>query len=196
MLCKKCGGLVDPETKKCTDCGKQYSGFPVHWLLRGLAAALIIAMGVGLVYLYNQNQALAQELDTKTKEASEYESLYKGAESDANEWKEKYSAIYDEYEFYHDYAVIVGDGETNYHSYGCSRLFDNYGNMKVDGFWIHNVYAAEGLDYDPCPECLSEEDRGDWTIDDYRDELESLNESIDELEMQIRRNIPGGLDLP
>ena len=187
--CKHCGGLVDPETKKCTKCGKQYSEFPSRWLLRGLVAALIIAMGVGMVYLYNQNQALARELDAKTEEASSYESLYKGAESNENAWKEKYlaesdknSSMYDEYRFYHDYAVIVGDGETNYHSYGCSRLFDDYGNMKADGFWIYNINAAEGLDYDPCPECQSEEDRSDWTVDDYRDELEAINDFINELE--------------
>lgn len=144
--CKHCGGLVDPETKKCTKCGKQYFKFPTLAVVRGLVAALIIAMGVGLVYLYNQNQALAQELDMKTKEASRNESLYKGAESNANSWKNKYLSIYDEYQFYHDYAVIVQDGVTNYHSYGCPRIDYSY-------FWIYNIDAAEGLDYDPCPKC-------------------------------------------
>ncbi|MBQ6606772.1 MAG: zinc ribbon domain-containing protein [Firmicutes bacterium] len=151
--CKQCGGLIDPETKKCTKCGKQYFKSPKNMVSKVIVALLFLAMAGGLVYLFVQNQALAQDLNAKTKDASRYENLYKGAESNANEWKEKYlaerekySSIYNEYKFYHDYAVIVQEGVTNYHSYGCPRLDYHY-------FWIYNIGAAPGLGYDPCPEC-------------------------------------------
>lgn len=151
--CQKCGGVVDSETKKCTKCGKQYFKFPTKGVLRGLAAALIIAMGVGLVYLYNQNKALAQDLDVKTKEAFRFEKLYNLSEESADEWKEKYlaevenySSIYNEYSFYHNHAVIVAEGVTNYHSYGCPRI-------RGKSIWIYNTEAAIGKGYDPCPEC-------------------------------------------
>ena len=66
--CQKCGGVVDPETKKCTKCGKQYFKFPTRAVVRGLVAALIIAMGVGMVYLYNQNQVLEERIIKATSE--------------------------------------------------------------------------------------------------------------------------------
>lgn len=151
--CQKCGGIVDPETKKCLKCGKQYFKLPTNMVRKGIVALLFSAMTAGLVYLYMQNQALAQELDAKTKEASRLEMQRDIADNNANDWREKYLSIYDEYKFYHDYAVIVGKGITNYHSYGCSRLFDANGNWKMDGIWIYNINAAQGDDYDPCPEC-------------------------------------------
>ncbi len=144
--CQKCGGVVDPETKKCTKCGKQYFKFPTNMVRKGIAAFLFLVMAAGLIYLYTQNQALAQELDVKTKEASRIEGQLKIADNNANDWREKYLSIYNEYNFYHQYAVIVQDGVTNYHSYGCPRLDYSY-------FWIYNKEAAVGRDYDPCPEC-------------------------------------------
>ena len=144
--CQKCGGVVDPETKKCTKCGKQYFKFPTNMVRKGIAAFLFLVMAAGLIYLYTQNQALAQELDVKTKEASRIEGQLKIADNNANDWREKYLSIYDEYWFYHNHAVIVQEGVTNYHSYGCPRLDYHY-------FWIYNTEAAIDQDYDPCPEC-------------------------------------------
>ncbi len=144
--CQKCGGVVDPETKKCTKCGKQYFKFPTKSILHGLVAALIMAMAVGLVLLYGQNQSLAAELEEKTTEAAEYERLYNNEYNNYERYRDLYYSIFDEYKFYHDYAVIVQEGVTNYHSYGCPRLGNN-------GFWIYNISAAKGEGYDPCSEC-------------------------------------------
>lgn len=148
--CRECGGLVDPETKKCTKCGKQYFKFPTRSFLRGAIAVLFIGMVIGLVLLIDQNQSLQTELAEKTEVAARYENQIN---IDNTYWKKKYYSIHDEYQFYHDYAVIVGKGITNYHKYGCSRLFDEHGNWKMDGILIYNTEAAKGLDYDPCPEC-------------------------------------------
>ncbi|MBR5430621.1 MAG: zinc-ribbon domain-containing protein [Firmicutes bacterium] len=144
--CQKCGGLVDPETKKCTKCGKQYFKFPTRAVVRGLVATLIIAMGAGLIFLYDKNQSLAAELDAKTEEAAAFERLYDSEHDSAKMYRELYNMINDEYNFYHNHAVIVQEGVTNYHSYGCSRLDYHY-------FWIYNTEAAIDRGYDPCPEC-------------------------------------------
>lgn len=130
--CKKCGGAVDPNNKKCIKCGKQYFKLsviiPIGYILTAvLGIALIVA-----VIFYNQRiNSLETDFDTVCQVRDEY--------------IQKYNAIYPEYSFYHDYAVIVWEGVTNYHSYGCLRA--------TDSFWIYNTEAAKGRDYDPCPLC-------------------------------------------
>lgn len=50
------------------------------------------------------------------------------------------------------------------------------------------AYATnDAEDYEDCEqyEAAEEEDRSDWTIDDYRDELDNINDHIDELEAEI-----------
>ena len=55
-----------------------------------------------------------------------------------------------EYNFYHDglnRAVLVQDGVTNYHRYGCPRL--NYSKWIS----IYDLPSAWERGYDPCPVC-------------------------------------------
>ena len=48
------------------------------------------------------------------------------------------------------------------------------------------AYATNDTDADYSDsEYLEEEDRSDWTIDDYRDELEAINDNIENLEAEI-----------
>ncbi len=135
--CRECGGLVDPDTKKCTKCGKQYFRFPKKQVGRAVVVLLFLAMAGGLVYLYGQNQSLNEDLmDKKLEDISI-----------------RYPEVYSEYNFYHDQAVIVGKDIPYYHSYGCSELFDENGNWKMDFMWIYNTENAERLGYEPCPKC-------------------------------------------
>ncbi|MBR2782768.1 MAG: zinc-ribbon domain-containing protein [Firmicutes bacterium] len=138
--CRECGGLVDPETKKCTKCGKQYFRFPKKQVGRAVVVLLFLAMAGGLVYQYTQNQALLEKLNS-------YKLVNASSDKNTEYWKDKYLSIKDEYQFYHDHAVIVQDGVTNYHSYGCPRLDYSY-------FWIYNTEYAIDRGYDPCSECM------------------------------------------
>lgn len=60
-----------------------------------------------------------------------------------NDYKDAQSA----YDFYEQNAVIVGDDDKTYHSYGCSELETD------DGFLIFNTNYAEWADYEPCDVC-------------------------------------------
>lgn len=64
-----------------------------------------------------------------------------------NDMQEKYNSVQSAYDFYEQCAVIVGDDEKTYHSYGCSELETD------DGFYIFNPKYAEWAGYEPCDVC-------------------------------------------
>lgn len=53
---------------------------------------------------------------------------------------------YDEYVFWHKYAVIVTSTGSKYHTYGCSHV-------QGRTFWIYNIDAAKSKGYSPCLDC-------------------------------------------
>lgn len=57
-----------------------------------------------------------------------------------------YEPMNEEYEFYHNYAVIFQDGVKYYHTYGCPALIDG------KGFYIYNFNNAKNY-RNPCPDC-------------------------------------------
>ena len=57
-----------------------------------------------------------------------------------------YQKIKDEYEFHHNFAVIVTETGKKYHRYGCHHI--NYSS-----FWIYNIAQAESKGYTPCLDC-------------------------------------------
>ena len=59
----------------------------------------------------------------------------------------EYGIIYDEYTFYHDYAVIVSSKGKYYHSYGCEKL------GTPDSFYIFNIDNAKAQGYKKCKTC-------------------------------------------
>lgn len=159
-FCRHCGNMIDPETKKCTGCGKQY--FHLHKikkqaLLITLAAVLVLAL-IGLnIYQYidnkNTQSLLQNQLNAANQQLSNTQELI-------SSWR-------NEYHFYHDNAVIVQSGDTNYHKYGCGNLymFDENGNIDYMGIAreqkdianmnlrIYSIDTAESNGYAPCPVC-------------------------------------------
>ena len=66
--CKKCGGLIDNETKKCTSCGKQYFKFrPIVLAVVLLAVFLVASAGLNVYQYYvgQDNSRLVGELNSK-----------------------------------------------------------------------------------------------------------------------------------
>lgn len=59
----------------------------------------------------------------------------------------KYGILYDEYSFYHDYAVIVSKNGKYYHSYGCEKL------GTPDRFYIFNIDNAKAQGLKKCKTC-------------------------------------------
>lgn len=100
------------------------------------------------------NAYLAYQCSTLKTEVSDKEFLLTQAEyrerrkqEEINRYQKNLGAISDEYNFYHDYAVIVTESGSRYHSYGCYHI------NNASSFWIYNVNAAKGKGYTPCKDC-------------------------------------------
>ena len=63
-FCKLCGSLIEPQSKKCTGCGKQYFKirFPKKYIYPTVSALLIIGLCIALDYqTYQNNQILERK---------------------------------------------------------------------------------------------------------------------------------------
>lgn len=82
--------------------------------------------------------------DCDYEKAQGYESGYDDGRSDGR--SEMYDEIGDEYEFFHDYAVIVTTTGSKYHHYGCYHI-------EGRRYYIYNIENAEAKGYTPCLDC-------------------------------------------
>lgn len=103
-----------------------------------LCAALLACSLIGNIYQYSQNATLKKEYSS-LEASSEY--------SDRNykELSDRYFSIRDEYDFYHNGAVIVTETGSRYHTYSCYHW--DY------PIWIYNKEAAASEGYTPCKDC-------------------------------------------
>ena len=139
-FCRYCGSEIDPETKKCFGCGKQYFHLPKpnkYTAIIVIAVILIVSLAGLNIYQYinnkNEQALLENQLNVANQDLSETRDLIRS-------WR-------DEYNFYHDRAVLVQDGVTNYHNYGCPRL--DYTKWIT----IYDFLSARARGYDPCSTC-------------------------------------------
>ena len=141
--CSQCGSQIDPVTKKCTGCGKQYfRGLRfTKFSIAVIALASVIAIVSTLGFLQYIN---TQELKA---EISDLESQVKNKQSIIDSLQ---SQVWDNEElvdFVNNYVVFVEDDGTNYyHKYECYRF-------KGDYFWAFNIEAARDKGYKACPYC-------------------------------------------
>ena len=141
--CSQCGSQIDPVTKKCTGCGKQYfRGLRfTKFSITVIALASVIAIVSTLGFLQYIN---TQELKA---EISDLESQVKNKQSIIDSLQ---SQVWDNEElvdFVNNYVVFVEDDGTNYyHKYECYRF-------KGDYFWAFNIEAARDKGYKACPYC-------------------------------------------
>lgn len=158
--CKFCGGAIDPETKKCAKCGKQYFRikFNKHVFLYTVLILVILLLAGVNVYQYIQCQNDIRELERTIKVQSglmqNQKNLIEIKESRIDILEENISDLTWEntmmswkIEFYDEYVVFVSnDGTVLYHKYGCSDFDRSY-------FWAYNTEAAKNRGYNPCPKC-------------------------------------------
>lgn len=169
-FCKLCGSPIDPTTKKCTGCGKQYFRLPVRKKSNFIPKVVVFLslLIVGLcIYRNVQYRDQIAGLNTRI---SELESVVEAAEaqqaSDAalisdlrkknagnsskvytlSQQVEKMQRVYD---FCNDHIVVVSDdGTRTYHKVQCFYFDDSY-------FWAYNLEAAQQQGYKPCSFCFS-----------------------------------------
>lgn len=77
-------------------------------------------------------------------EVREITELKENANRRLLEYKER---VDDEYNFFHEYAVIATETGEKYHQYGCYHI-------KNRDFYIFNISAAKSKGYKPCKDCI------------------------------------------
>lgn len=129
-ICKICGGTVDPKTKVCTTCGKQY--FKISVTLISLIAVSVIAL-ILAVFSVTKISALNKTIDSQ--------------ESTIQTLNNELDTYQDKIDFMDQYVVIEIEGDnTYYHKYGCPSI-------KGKTFWIFNISAAKSQGYIADPAC-------------------------------------------
>lgn len=140
-FCSRCGNEIDPSTKKCTGCGKQY--------FKGVSWKIIISIVVGVVLMAScafniwQYVEIADANDTVAKLQKKNVAL----QGDVDDLKSDLSSQKSKIEFFDEHVVFVEDDGTKlFHKYECERFVGNY-------YWAYNVELARYNGYKPCSRC-------------------------------------------
>lgn len=151
--CKFCGGAIDPETKKCAKCGKQYFRikFNKHiFLYTVLILVILLLAGVNAYqYIQYQNDMQKKEhiIQKQERDIETYQKRIKGYIDDISELRWENLSMTEKISFFEKHVVFVSnDGTVLYHKYGCSDFDRSH-------FWAYNTEAAKNRGYKPCPEC-------------------------------------------
>lgn len=159
--CSRCGSIIDNESKVCTGCGKKYfKGFRFNkFSVTVIVLTLIIAILSTLCVLQPQRLErniarlegnaywLEVEINTLEEQVSEKQSTINALKKTILELQEEKGKNKVKLQFFDNYAEIVGDDDTTYHKYGCSKL------DRTNGFLIINTELAEAMDLVPCSKC-------------------------------------------
>ena len=164
-FCKLCGDPIDPVTRKCTGCKKQYFRLPTftdkHWFIAALAVACAVILFLLFTLSAKSNQvaelaATVADLESKLA-AAEQDASYQKQKVETNksqldglrraneELRDKVSDMEEKVQFFDRHAVFVlDDGSKEYHTYDCA--WRKYSGLS---FWIYNTEAAESKGYKP-----------------------------------------------
>ena len=136
--CSRCGSAINPATKRCTGCSKQYfKGISFKSFCVVLLIALLGVSITGNVLLSAENKSLQNEK--------------KGLENDVSYLASKYNEYWNEtnakMDLFDSWIVFIeNDGTKLYHKYECNKFIGK-------DCWAHNVEYAEYIGYNPCPRC-------------------------------------------
>jgi len=164
-FCKLCGGPIDPVTRKCTSCGKQYFRLPVFTDKHYFIAATAVACAA-ILFLLFALVAKSNQVEELTAAVSDLESQLAAAEQDASyqrktaktykdqldslrkvneELRAENSDMEEKIRFYDNHVVFVmDDGSNEYHTYDCA-----WRKYSGKSYWIYNTEAAESRGYEP-----------------------------------------------
>ena len=174
--CQVCGAAIDQETFTCTGCGKQYHKIKVSlkkfaknfFTLRRLNIFLIICLiclSGFCVYQHTkieETQAVVAEISTLLADVTKTRDTLKNnlvsLMEDTNELRWEYEQQTYEYDFFHDYACIVIEGNSYYHHYDHYDTYEFHSRISGNPiyFLIYNIETAESRGYKPCPDCWYE----------------------------------------
>ena len=162
--CKHCGSPIDPTTRQCTGCGKQYFRLPI---IKGqhiailLAALLCTTASLALVAQRTNYEAQIADLNTQIAELKNinnervdtYNDLQRELSAKENlveSLNGRIDALNEEIDYYDEHVAFVpNDSSGLYHTYDCWRWSWN----RTRYYQILSVEAAQERGFTPCPKC-------------------------------------------
>lgn len=155
--CSRCGKLIDPDTKKCQGCGKQYfkgisikKGAPLILLFLA-TASMVCCLCLFIRIDLQEEQIMEQkkEIVLYKKDISDLEEQVKELEEDKNTWYNYWKRNYQKVNFIDESVVFIeNDRSSLYHKYECD------GFVGKD-YWVHNIEYAKYLGFRPCSKCIN-----------------------------------------
>lgn len=161
--CKLCGSPIDPTTKKCTECGKQY--FRPHVAKSIILGVLIFFLFAALYHSYREINQYQKQIAHLQQNILDLESELNSIEKEKNrlyeQYRAKFSEAYDLAQNYNDlrktYAVCENDVVVvnsvdewrMYHKCECPWAQINAGTKK-----IYLKQTAISMGYKPC-DCIN-----------------------------------------
>lgn len=106
----------------------------------------LICSLIGNITLYNSNTKLIKENTRALSDVKYWKHWHDVEDEHAEKLAAENYKMRDEYNFYHNNAVIVTEYGYRYHRYGCSHTYDC-------AYWIYNIENAEYQGYTPCKDC-------------------------------------------
>lgn len=128
---------ADEAVKKADICARKYQkSSKVSKII--IVCFLLISCVISYLYINETN---------KTKDYDELQARFHNIYESNQNLRSKLSNMEDEYEFYHNYAVIVTESGTKYHRYGCYHI-------ENKSFYIYNIENAKSHGYTACKDCF------------------------------------------
>lgn len=164
--CKLCGGIVDRNTKKCTNCGKQYFNSKKALNIAGPSFAALALVVLSLTCIlqsvrYAQCQATITELEDQLASSAEtiasqqerlndYQDKVISKNKKINSLIDEIDSLEDSLNFYQKHIVVVPDEYPRiYHRYECALFLTSNAS-----FWAYNTEAAKSMGYQACSRCI------------------------------------------
>ena len=148
--CKRCGAVIDNETRICKGCGKKYFKIrkkSILFLILALSLITNVCLCSKVNNLEKSREYFIERVDELRGENSYLEEKRAELDSEVDELKAENRKLKSPAEFFDKYAALVNKNSKKYHKYSCV-YFD-----KTSSFWIYNIAAAQDEGYYPCSTC-------------------------------------------
>lgn len=168
--CKLCGGLIDQDTKKCRQCGKQYFNLRISSVIAYLLS--VAAISVSCLSTYRANnfrsmnteyqeeiiqlsetiQSLKESVVLKDEDIERYKKCLEDDDNQVSVLNAEKNALIEKISLYEKYVVfVVEDGSQIYHNeYDCYQF--TFGRLTSQ-ITVYSPEQARSRGYFPCPNC-------------------------------------------